>query len=91
MLVSPCALPVEAHTSTTLSQSQLLFIYKMFSFSKVVALGLVALSSVRAIPFMQTSLDCRVDFGTVRSNLYWLIGISYWTVYPVRWSHLRIQ
>ncbi|KAJ7190801.1 hypothetical protein GGX14DRAFT_579496 [Mycena pura] len=42
--------------------SQLLFIYKMFSFSKVVALGLVALSSVRAIPFMQTS--CRVDFGT---------------------------
>ncbi|KAF8199374.1 hypothetical protein K438DRAFT_1759265 [Mycena galopus ATCC 62051] len=34
----------------------------MFSFSKVLAFGLVALSSVRAVPFMQTS--CTVDFGT---------------------------
>ncbi|KAJ7247824.1 hypothetical protein C8J57DRAFT_1240759 [Mycena rebaudengoi] len=33
----------------------------MFSFSKVLAFGLVALSSVRAIPFMQTS--CSIDFG----------------------------
>ncbi|KAF8199377.1 hypothetical protein K438DRAFT_1759268 [Mycena galopus ATCC 62051] len=34
----------------------------MFSFSKVLAFGLVSLSSVRAVPFMQTS--CTVDFGT---------------------------
>ncbi|KAF7334720.1 hypothetical protein MVEN_02302700 [Mycena venus] len=34
----------------------------MFSFSKVLAFGLVALSSVRAIPFTQVS--CSVDFGT---------------------------
>ncbi|KAF7373887.1 hypothetical protein MSAN_00601000 [Mycena sanguinolenta] len=39
----------------------------MFSFSKVLAFGLVAFSSVRAIPFMQTS--CTVDFGTVSTGL----------------------
>ncbi|KAJ7312634.1 hypothetical protein DFH08DRAFT_822072 [Mycena albidolilacea] len=34
----------------------------MFSFFKVLVLGLVALSSVRAVPFMQVS--CSVDSGT---------------------------
>ncbi|KAF7350544.1 hypothetical protein MSAN_01614000 [Mycena sanguinolenta] len=34
----------------------------MFSFSKVLAFGLVAFSSVRAVPFMQTS--CIIDIGT---------------------------
>ncbi|KAJ7436153.1 hypothetical protein B0H11DRAFT_2256529 [Mycena galericulata] len=37
----------------------------MFSFSKVLAFGLIALSSVRATPFMQTPIvSCSVDFGT---------------------------
>ncbi|KAF7369637.1 hypothetical protein MVEN_00294700 [Mycena venus] len=34
----------------------------MFSFSQVLAFGLVAVSSIRALPFVQTS--CSINFGT---------------------------
>ncbi|KAJ6562066.1 hypothetical protein B0H19DRAFT_1259675 [Mycena capillaripes] len=49
----------------------------MFSFSKVLAFGLAALSSVRATPFMQIPIvSCSVDFGTPAAPTNTLAGLD---------------